>query len=215
MDPLRRRPPGRPRDLGIRARIVRAAQALFARSGFDGVHMDEIGHAADTSKTTVYLHFHSKQALFNAALEDLLAQLPVAGDLASEVSDGPIDEELLAIARQVNHLFSSASFALIRRALASDIPTRLRDRIWETAGLPYFQAIDDYLFVQARRGMLATQDSRAAASLFLALIAGGDAFRWQWAGAFSGLAEDEYLREAVQMFVRRHATAPTLEMQTA
>lgn len=170
--------------------------------------MDEIRREAGTSKTTVYLYFRSKQDLFNAALEDLLAQLPPATDLAPEVSNDPIEEELLVIARRVNRLLSSASFEFVRCALASNIPTPLRERIWTTAGLPYFQAIDDYLFVQDRRGILDLPDSRSATCLFLALIAGGDALRLRWAGATFGLVEDDYLRDAVQMFVRRHAAQP-------
>jgi len=196
----------------MQGRILRVAQALFATRGFDGVAMEEIQREAGTSRATIYVHFASKQELFKAALEDLLAKLPPASDLAPEVSGRPIAEELLDIAKRLNHLLSSASFELVRRALASDIPTPLRERIWNTAGRPYFQAIDDYLFVQARRGMLTLQDSRSAASLFLALVAGGESIRLQWTGASLGLVEDDYLREAVEMFVERHAAQPTLGM---
>jgi AcrR family transcriptional regulator len=50
------------------ARLLDAAARLFARFGFDKTSIDEIARAAGVSKGAVYLHWPSKDALFEATL---------------------------------------------------------------------------------------------------------------------------------------------------
>jgi AcrR family transcriptional regulator len=196
---------GRPKSPDLERRILQAAGSFISGRGLDGVSMDEIAWKAGISKTTLYVYFRSKQDLFEAVLHDLLAHLPPATGLVPGDSSAPIEEQLLVLAKRVNRLLSSAEFELGRRALASDIPVPLRERIWKTAGLPYLLAIEEYLLVQAGHGRLDLKGSRSAASWFLALVAGGEALRSQWFGASRGLLKDDHLRRAVQVFIRGHA----------
>lgn len=50
------------------SRILRAAEALFSRHGYDGVSMNAIALQAGVSKANVFHHFSSKQALYLAVL---------------------------------------------------------------------------------------------------------------------------------------------------
>lgn len=50
------------------ARILAAAEALFAEHGFDAVSMSAIAEAASVSKANVFHHFNTKQALYQAVL---------------------------------------------------------------------------------------------------------------------------------------------------
>ena len=170
--------------------------------------MGEMARHAGTSKATIYFYFRSKQELFKAALDDLLSRLPAATELVPASSDESISEQLLVVAKRVNHLLSSMSFELVRRTLASDIAAPLRERIWKAAGLPYFEAINGYLLVQADRGALNLKDSRSAASLFIALIAGGKALHSQLSGSSFGFIEEDHLREAVELFIKGHTAQP-------
>lgn len=199
---------GRPKSPDIKRRILQAAGSFISRRGLDGVSVDEIAWKAGISKATLYVYFRSKQDLFEAVLQDLLAHLPSAAGLIPTDSNDPIEEQLVVIAKRVNRLLSSTDFELVRRALASDMPAPLRERIWKTAGLPYLRAIDEYLLVQARSGRLDLKGSRAPASWFLALVAGGEALRSQWFGASCGLLKDDRLRRAVQVFISGHAPKP-------
>ena len=201
---------GRPRNADIERRILQVAQLFFAQRGFDDVAMDDIARESGTTKSTVYTHYRSKQALAKAALDDLLARLPPATDLTPAGSDDPIREQLLVVARRVNTLLSSMSFELLRRTLASDITTPLRERIWNTAVRPYFEAISDYLLVQAGRGALVLEDGRSATSLFVALIAGGKALHSQLSGSSFGFIEEDHLREAVELFIKGHSAQPNM-----
>lgn len=53
-----------------RARVLKAAGALFRRKGFHGAGVDEIAEAAGFSKGVVYSQFGSKDDLFLALLEE-------------------------------------------------------------------------------------------------------------------------------------------------
>mgnify|MGYP000067564463 CR=1 FL=1 len=57
-----------------RQSILKEAQQLFAEQGFHGVSIDEIARAVDVSPAILYRHFASKQALYDAMLEELSSQ---------------------------------------------------------------------------------------------------------------------------------------------
>ncbi|WP_207344529.1 TetR/AcrR family transcriptional regulator [Arthrobacter sp. E3] len=60
-----------------RSALLASAATLFARRGFNGVSIEDLGAAAGVSGPAVYRHFNGKQALLGALLvgvsEDLLA----------------------------------------------------------------------------------------------------------------------------------------------
>ena len=77
MSPRRARAPatgerqaGRQRRL---ARILDAAEQLFARHGFAKTTVEEMATAAGVSKAVVYHHFRGKEAVLEALLERMLA----------------------------------------------------------------------------------------------------------------------------------------------
>jgi len=59
-----------------RTAILRAAQAVFERSGYDGASMNDIATEAAVSKPTLYVYFDSKEKLFDALIEDMSASVP-------------------------------------------------------------------------------------------------------------------------------------------
>jgi AcrR family transcriptional regulator len=78
-------------DSDRRARVARAALAVFARYGFRKTSMEEVARAADISRQGLYLLFGDKEALFRAAIgrmiEDGLAAVDAA--LARDAPIGP------------------------------------------------------------------------------------------------------------------------------
>ena len=52
----------------MRDRIVRVAEKIFLRSGFNRVSMDDVARELGMSKKTVYSHFESKEELLRAVL---------------------------------------------------------------------------------------------------------------------------------------------------
>jgi len=77
--------------------ILAAAKAEFLERGFDNVSMDAIAGRASVSKRTVYNHFASKDALFEAITEQLIDR--VKGGLRVDYDPSiPLDEQLRTIA---------------------------------------------------------------------------------------------------------------------
>lgn len=70
MDAAVKDAPRRRRREETRERLLEAATAVFARSGFDRATVDEIVREAGFSKGAFYVHFESKEDLFWAMLED-------------------------------------------------------------------------------------------------------------------------------------------------
>ena len=61
-----------------RLAILRAAVNTYNRHGFAAASMDEVAQAADVSKQTIYQHFGSKNKLYAAVFQEVLARM---GDL--------------------------------------------------------------------------------------------------------------------------------------
>src|SRR5688572_21075175 len=66
--------PNGPDADGRRAEILDAAVQIFLRYGFRKTSMDEVARAAGLSRPGLYLHFSSKELLFQAAVAHLLDQ---------------------------------------------------------------------------------------------------------------------------------------------
>src|ERR1700688_1474791 len=64
-------------------RLLDAAARLFTRFGFDKTSIDEIARDAGVSKGAVYLHWPSKDALFEATL--VVAGLRLLDDVCDRI----------------------------------------------------------------------------------------------------------------------------------
>jgi len=67
----RKSPPGD----SVRTRLLKSAQHLFAKSGYDGVAVDEIVRRAGVNKRMVYHYFGSKEGLYGEVLRTVFAEL--------------------------------------------------------------------------------------------------------------------------------------------
>jgi len=79
------------------ARLLDAAIRLFARFGFDKTSVDEIAREAGVSKGAVYLHWPSKDALFEATL--IREGLRIQDDIQARIQNDPAGGTLRAIYR--------------------------------------------------------------------------------------------------------------------
>jgi AcrR family transcriptional regulator len=81
-----------------REQLVRAAARLFREQGFHGTSVSEIASAARITKSSLYHHFESKQALLAEILTDTASRVtPTVEAIAS--ADLPAAERLRAAAR--------------------------------------------------------------------------------------------------------------------
>ncbi|WP_026909818.1 TetR family transcriptional regulator [Patulibacter minatonensis] len=74
-----------PRDASAtRARILDAAVAEFSALGLAGARIDRIAEAASANKRLIYVHFGSKDGLFDAALDTVLSTMSAAVPLTED-----------------------------------------------------------------------------------------------------------------------------------
>lgn len=114
-----------------RQAILEAAIAEFRAQGFDGASMDGIAQHAQVSKRTVYNHFPSKDALFEAMLEQLWAA-SAARLSVSYRADRPLREQLLELLGQKLAMMAEPQFLDLARVLiaqALHAPQRAREML--------------------------------------------------------------------------------------
>ena len=102
------RPRGRPGH--DREAVLERAIALFNERGYDATSVSDLATALGVTKSAVYHHFPSKEALLSAALDEALEGLGAAVDeAAAATSDGSAYERLrasiaAAVAILIGHL---------------------------------------------------------------------------------------------------------------
>jgi AcrR family transcriptional regulator len=98
-----RRPRGRPgydRDT-----VLRRAIELFIRQGYDATSINDLAVDLGVSKSALYHHFASKEALLSAALDEGLAGLSSAVDAAADATrDGTAYDRLRATVEAAVHI---------------------------------------------------------------------------------------------------------------
>jgi AcrR family transcriptional regulator len=147
-----------------RERILDAAESLFADRGFEGAAMRDIAAGANLNPASLYNHFTSKQALFEAVLERGLRPLFVVLDALEIVDWSPesldaatdtfieqlarqprlpalLEQEALSGGRHLTQLTHKWLRPLFERALATFEETRAGGKTralahWEDDELP-------------------------------------------------------------------------------
>ncbi len=86
-----------PEAASRRLTILDAATGVFSRYGFKKTSMDDLARAAGLSRQGLYLHFPTKEALFQAALLHLVEALRAAGRAALAREDVGVEERLVTM----------------------------------------------------------------------------------------------------------------------
>jgi TetR/AcrR family transcriptional repressor of mexJK operon len=202
------------RSLDRRHREIReAAIGAFLARGYDGTTMEEIAARAGVSKQTVYKHFTDKQHLF----ADIV--LSTTDDMGALI--GMIAERLPATTDLAGDLAHLAETFLV--ALMQPRVLRLRrlvitsaDRFPEISSAWYEQGFERVLAALARsfraladRGLLAVDDSSAAAEHFVGMLFWIPVNRAMFTG------EDDYAANHDLIPVARAAAAAFLSAYAA
>lgn len=95
----------------VPARVIAAAEPLFAEMGFSGCSLLRIAKAAGTSESGVLRFFPSKEDVFFAVIEAALAELHARFDAAVTASDAPppdaVVERLVLLMRVVFDMYAT------------------------------------------------------------------------------------------------------------
>lgn len=83
--------PGATRDKeATRARLLDAAERVFAEKGYHGTVVEDIIRASDSSKGGFYFHFPNKQAIFLSLVDALVPKLASTVDRAIATQSDPV-----------------------------------------------------------------------------------------------------------------------------
>lgn len=106
-----------PEETGTRGRILDAAEDLFAAQGFSGVSVREIAGAVGLNQASIYNHFPSKQALYEAVLDRGLTPLrEILANAAATLDSPEAGDQLLEALSE--HLWRSPNLPkLIQREI--------------------------------------------------------------------------------------------------
>jgi len=187
--------------------ILHAATSAFRDEGFECTSMDRIAELACSSKRTVYNHFGSKEALFQAVVERLF-------DHAAELKqvewspDRPLEDQLADFARAKTLVAEDdATLCLMRVVLGVFIkqPELVREAIARAAEDE--DTLVRWLHQAHEAGRLRIDDPEFAANMFWSM-AGGALF---WPQLLDGRMEpemrDRLTHEVVATFLARYRSA--------
>jgi len=193
--------------------LLDVAAEIFISEGFSAASTNEIARRANSSKTTFYSRFPTKERLFLAVIERRVNGIfqQVAATLPEEP---PVEETLRKYGSTLIRLaMSKEQIALIRVVSmeAAKFP-ELGKRFYELGPKRGEETLAAYFTKQVEKRRLLNEDTRQMAQHFLSLVTGGPV-RWFVLGfdpiSMSKNAIHKHLDSAVLMFMRAYQRSPT------
>lgn len=187
-----------------RVSILDAAAEVFCREGFSGACIDEIAAEACVSRQTVYNHYHEKETLFTAVVEDVMKRVNAV--LFSTLSTFPdtsdnLQEDLTAFAVRLTKNCTCTHDGKFLRKLVLQEGDRYPHlfEVWRQQGPCKTTKALAALFARLNhQGVLDIDNFDLAARQFLALVNAD----MQMVVLFGGVLSDEELQVSAQNAVR-------------
>jgi AcrR family transcriptional regulator len=118
------------RGEATRSQLIAVATRLFAAQGYEDTSIDAVLREAGVSRGSLYHHFASKEALFEAVLEDVEAKVGERTLAATAGADGPV----AALRAGCLEWIRVAGDPVVRRILLIDAPSVLGWQRWRAMG---------------------------------------------------------------------------------
>jgi len=192
--------------------LLDVAAEVFISEGFSAASTNEIARRANSSKTTFYSRFPTKEQLFLAVIKRRVTG--IFQQVADSLPEGPPIEETLRNfgSALIRFAVSKEQLALVRViSMESAKFPELGKRFYELGPKRGEQALAAYLTKQAEKGRLSNEDTRQMAEHFISMITGGRV-RWFVLGfdpsSVPKSALQKHLNSAIQVFMRAYGRVP-------
>jgi len=198
---------GKSRTNAKHGRILDAATVAFRDEGYECTSMDRIAELAGASKRTVYNHFGSKEALFQAVVERLLAGSMSFKEVAWD-PDRPLEEQLRDFVRSKTLLSEDQGARCLTRVVLGVYirqPELLQEII--TRANEDENTLATWLRQADRAGYLSVPEPELAAHMFGQMTAGALFWPQLLQGPMEPARRELLTREVVLMFLARYRSA--------
>jgi len=170
--PVRR---GRPPTPGLRQRILRAAEDIFARRDYHEVQMDDVVQACGVGKGTLYRYFPSKQELFLAVMFDGIQRLRVELEVAARAEESPAKRIRRIVHRTLAFFWDRRFFfSLIHRG---EHKMAAGAREWMRHRAALVRVVDETLAAAVAARHVRRVDTRIAGEILLGMMRGVNRYR--------------------------------------
>jgi TetR/AcrR family transcriptional regulator, mexJK operon transcriptional repressor len=188
--------------------LLDVAAEVFISEGFSAASTNEIARRANSSKTTFYSRFPTKQQLFLAVIERRMTGIfqQVAATLPEEP---PVEETLRNFGSAVIRLVLSKEQVALVRVIGMESAKfpELGKRFYELGPKRGEEALAAYFTKQSEKGRLLNEDTRQMAQHFMSLVTGGPV-RWYVFGfdrsSLPKSVLQKHLDSAIQAFMRAY-----------
>src|SRR5712692_195893 len=192
--------------------LLDVAAEVFISEGFSVASTNEIARRANSSKTTFYSRFPTKEQLFLAVIERRVSG--IFHHVAASLPDEPPTEETLRNfgSALIRFALSKEQIALVRVvSMESAKFPELGKRFYELGPKRGEGALAAYLMKQVEKGRLLNEDTRQMAQHFISLVTGGP-IRWFVFGfdrsSLPKSVLQKHLNSAIQAFMRAYGRMP-------
>lgn len=150
-----------------RMQILDAAEELFHSSGVEHTSMDQLALLANVSKRTVYNHFATKDALFQAILQRMFNKLSQGNEVRFDVAK-PIAQQLRRIAEDEVALLSSTAFLRVAKIAIMQVMQHPElAQLMSDSSLGCKRYMDNFLTDACNAGILHIADVSFASKQFI------------------------------------------------
>ena len=195
------------RIIAKRDAILEAATAAFRDEGFECTSMDRIAELAGASKRTVYNHFGSKEALFQAVVARLFEEAAALKQVEWD-AERPIEHQLADFAR-AKTLMAEDERSLCLSRVVLGVFVKQPELIREV--LNRAEQDENALVIWLRNahdaGRLSVPNPELAAQMFWAMAGGALFWPQLLEGAIPKEEREVILQEVVQTFLARYRSA--------
>lgn len=187
-----------------RAVILAGATEVFRLEGFDAASMDRIAEVSGVSKRTIYNHFGSKDALFEAVVEALVAVLVSRKQIQWD-ADKDLEVQLRAFARAKTSIVDNEQWlALIKVVLGIAIQQPERARTIMLKAVDGEAALVRWLVDADKAGALRVPDPATSSKVFWGMVAGTLFWPQIFEQPFTPERRDMLMDELIATFLARY-----------